>query len=116
MQLVRLLVCLASIAGGLSAASAAECTNPDALGVSRTIIVDPAEHRAIGAMQYHETLPLGDREVVLTFDDGPRPPNTEQILEILARECVKATYFIIGRNARQFPEVLRKVHDAGHTI
>ena len=56
-------------------AVAAECP-PGALGVARTIVVDPREHARIGAMQYGETLPLNDREVVLTFDDGPVPRHT----------------------------------------
>ena len=75
----------------------AECPgNPDALGTSRTIVVDPREHVRIGTMDYAETLPLADREVVLTFDDGPIPPYTGKVLDILAAECVKATYFIVG--------------------
>ena len=78
-------------------ASAGECPgNPDALGTSRTIVVDPREHIRIGTMDYAETLPLVDREVVLTFDDGPIPPYTGKVLDILAAECVKATYFIVG--------------------
>ena len=63
---------------------AADCTNPDALGTSRTIVVDPTEHPRIGTMQYNETLPLNDHEVVLSFDDGPLPAHTNAILDILA--------------------------------
>ncbi|HVY59128.1 MAG TPA: polysaccharide deacetylase family protein [Xanthobacteraceae bacterium] len=96
---------------------AAECPgNPDAIGTSRVIAVDPTEHTRIGTMQYPETLPLADHEVVLTFDDGPLPPSTNRILDILASQCVKATYFIIGRMARAFPDTLRHVAAAGHTI
>ncbi|MGB3865547.1 MAG: polysaccharide deacetylase family protein [Xanthobacteraceae bacterium] len=97
-------------------ATAAACANPNALGTSRTLVVDPMEHPLIGTMQYRETLPLKDHEVVLTFDDGPLPPHSNQVLQILASECVKATFFIIGRMARQFPEGVRRVHAAGHTI
>src|ERR1700738_87597 len=83
-----------------SPAAAAECPgNPDALGTSRTIVVDPVEHPRLGSMQYRESLPLEDHEVVLTFDDGPLPPRSTRVLEILAHECVKATYFIIGKMA-----------------
>ena len=83
---------------GTTAVKAADCPgNPDALGTSRTIVVDPSEHPRIGTMQYRETLPLEDHEVVLTFDDGPLPPRSNQVLEILASECVKATYFMVGR-------------------
>jgi peptidoglycan/xylan/chitin deacetylase (PgdA/CDA1 family) len=90
--------------------------NPDALGTSRTLVVDPREHPRIGSMQYPETLPLRDHEVVLTFDDGPLPPHTLQVLDILARECVKATFFTIGRMAHEYPQDLRRVLAAGHSI
>ncbi|MGX9392603.1 polysaccharide deacetylase family protein [Nitrobacteraceae bacterium UC4446_H13] len=90
--------------------------NPNALGTSRTLVVDPMEHPRIGTMQYRETLPLKDHEVVLTFDDGPLPPHSTQVLQILASECVKATFFIIGRMAHQFPEGVRRVRAAGHSI
>jgi peptidoglycan-N-acetylglucosamine deacetylase len=107
-----LLACTAAQSG-----SAADCPgHPDALGTSRTLVVDPKEHPRIGTMQYAETLPLRDHEVVLTFDDGPLPRNSNQILDILASQCVKATFFIIGRMAQAYPEGVRKVHDAGHSI
>jgi peptidoglycan/xylan/chitin deacetylase (PgdA/CDA1 family) len=99
------------------AALAADCPgHPDALGTSRTLVVDPREHSRIGTMQYAETLPLEDHEVVLTFDDGPLPRNSNQVLDILASQCVKATFFIIGRMARAYPEGVRKVRAAGHSI
>jgi peptidoglycan/xylan/chitin deacetylase (PgdA/CDA1 family) len=98
-------------------ARAADCPgNPNALGTSRTLVVDPTEHTRIGTMQYGETLPLKDHEVVLTFDDGPLPAHSNQVLQTLASECVKATFFIIGRMAKEFPDGVRKVRDAGHTV
>ncbi len=98
-------------------ASAANCPgHPDALGTSRTLVVDPREHPRIGTMQYPETLPLEDHEVVLTFDDGPLPHNSNQVLDILASQCVKATFFTIGRMAEAYPEGVRKLRDAGHSI
>jgi peptidoglycan-N-acetylglucosamine deacetylase len=99
------------------AALAADCPgHPNALGTSRTLVVDPREHPRLGTMQYPETLPLADHEVVLTFDDGPLPRNSNQVLEILASQCVKATFFTIGGMARSSPEGVRKLRDAGHTI
>jgi peptidoglycan/xylan/chitin deacetylase (PgdA/CDA1 family) len=98
-------------------ARAAECPgHPDALGTSRTLVVDPTEHPRIGTMQYPETLPLADHEVVLTFDDGPLPRHTKPILDILAAQCIKATFFIVGQMANAYPQMLREVRDAGHTI
>ena len=67
-------------------------------------------------MDYAETLPLVDKEVVLTFDDGPIPPYTGKVLDILASECVKATYFIVGSMAREYPALVRRAYDEGHTI
>src|SRR6185312_13491644 len=79
-------------------------------------VVDPRAHPIIGTMQYAKTLPLADREVVLTFDDGPLPKYSNQILDILAAHCAKATFFLIGRQANGNPEGVRKVRDAGHTV
>jgi peptidoglycan/xylan/chitin deacetylase (PgdA/CDA1 family) len=99
------------------AASAADCPgHPDALGTSRTLVVDPREHPRIGSMQYPETLPLRDHEVVLSFDDGPLPKYSNQILQILADQCIKATFFAIGQQARANPEGVRKLIAAGHTV
>jgi len=100
-----------------SSARAAECPgNPHAIGTSRTLSIDPTEHVRLGMMQYAETLPLADHEVVLTFDDGPLPPHTNHVLKTLASECVKATFFLVGRMARTFPETVRQIYAAGHTI
>jgi peptidoglycan/xylan/chitin deacetylase (PgdA/CDA1 family) len=98
-------------------ARAADCPgHPDAIGTSRVLVVDPREHPRIGAMQYKETLPLHDHEVVLTFDDGPVPKYSNQVLQILADQCVKATFFTIGKQAQASPEGVRKLAAAGHTI
>ena len=107
-----MLTCVAA-----QSASAADCPgHPDAIGTSRTLVVDPREHPIIGTMQYAKTLPLMDHEVVLTFDDGPLPKYSYQILDILASQCVKATFFLVGRQANANPEGVRKVRDAGHTV
>jgi peptidoglycan-N-acetylglucosamine deacetylase len=94
----------------------AEQCPPGALGVSRTLVVDPNEHSRVGSMQYPETLPLNDHEVVLTFDDGPLPRYTNRVLETLASECVKATFFMVGQMARAYPWMVRRVYDEGHTV
>jgi len=111
-------LCLGLLTSPLvQAAPGADCPgHPDALGTSRTLVVDPKEHLRIGSMQYGETLPLADHEVVLTFDDGPLPRNSNQVIDILAAQCVKATFFIIGRMAQAYPEGVRKLREAGHTV
>jgi peptidoglycan-N-acetylglucosamine deacetylase len=109
--------CLLASVVGLGPAAGAECPgNPDALGVSRTIVVDPTEHALLGALQYRESLPLNDKEIVLTFDDGPLPPYTTRVLDVLASECVKATFFMVGRMARGYPHLVRRAYNEGHTI
>jgi peptidoglycan/xylan/chitin deacetylase (PgdA/CDA1 family) len=111
---------LASVIGlglSLGPAAGAECPgNPGALGVSRTIVVDPTEHALLGALQYRESLPLNDKEIVLTFDDGPLQPYTTRVLDVLAAECVKATFFMVGRMARGYPHLVRRAYSEGHTI
>ncbi len=111
-----IVLCLALLAVA-PAARAADCPgHPDAIGTSRTIVVDPREHPRVGTMQYRETLPLRDHEVVLTFDDGPLPKYSNQVLKILADECIKATFFTIGKQAQATPEGVRKLVAAGHTV
>jgi peptidoglycan/xylan/chitin deacetylase (PgdA/CDA1 family) len=117
MRLVLVALASVGILWGLTAGNAAECPgNANALGTSRVIAIDPTEHARLGTMQYAETLPLADKEVVLTFDDGPLPPYSTRILDILASECVKATYFIVGRMARAYPSVVRRIYAEGHTL
>ncbi|MDX3966206.1 MAG: polysaccharide deacetylase family protein [Bradyrhizobium sp.] len=112
-----IVLCLGMLIVGTPAAFAADCPgHPDALGTTRTLVVDPREHPLIGTMQYRETLPLKDHEVVLTFDDGPLPKYSNQVLQILADECIKATFFIIGSQAKANPEGVRKLVAAGHTV
>lgn len=89
---------------------------PEALGTSRTMVVDAAAFPRIGSIQYSTTLPLGDHEVVITFDDGPLPPYTDRILETLAAHCVKVTYFLVGQMARAYPDAVRRIYNAGHVI
>jgi peptidoglycan/xylan/chitin deacetylase (PgdA/CDA1 family) len=107
----------AGIFGGTAAGYAADCPgNPNALGTSRVLAVDALEHARLGTMQYAETLPLADKEVVITFDDGPLPPYSTRALDILAHECVKATYFLVGSMARAYPDVAQRIYAEGHTI
>jgi peptidoglycan-N-acetylglucosamine deacetylase len=110
----------AAVAAALFQAGAARAQScpghPDALGTSRVLAVDASMYRHVGTIQYKQTLPLADKEVVITFDDGPLPPYTNEILDILDAQCVKATFFIVGAMAKAFPEVVRREHEAGETI
>jgi peptidoglycan/xylan/chitin deacetylase (PgdA/CDA1 family) len=103
--------------GAGTAARAQDCPgHPDAIGTSRVITIDPNDYQRLGTLQYQQTLPLDDHEVVLTFDDGPIAPYSNQILDILASQCVKATYFLVGEMAKAYPAVVRRIRDEGHTI
>ena len=61
-------------------------------------------------------IPVQEKVVALTFDDGPNPPHTEALLDMLAQHNVKATFFLKGRNIEAFPESVRRVVEAGHEI
>jgi peptidoglycan/xylan/chitin deacetylase (PgdA/CDA1 family) len=107
---------LASIAASPTFA-AEDCPgNPDALGTSRVVAIDPATLPRIGFMQYKEMVELKPKEVIITFDDGPIPKTTSKVLEALRHECVKATFFIVGRMAKAYPAMLREVAAEGHSI
>ncbi len=90
--------------------------HPDALGTTRTITISPRDFSRIGSIQYKQTLPLADHEVVLTFDDGPIPPYSNIILDTLEAQCVKATYFMVGEMAHAYPAIARRIYNAGMTI
>jgi len=94
-----------------------ECAdNPRALGVSRIVEVDTTGGPGFGFEHFKQHDFLRDKEVVLTFDDGPWPHNTPAVLAALAAHCLKATFFPIGKHAAWHPEILRQVAEAGHTI
>lgn len=101
---------------GTALANATDCSRPDVLGTSRVLAVDTKAYPRVGLSSFPETLPLADHEVVLTFDDGPRPPSTDMVLAALANECVRATFFLVGRSSVQFPELVRRVAAQGHTV
>ncbi len=116
MRRITPILCALALAAGTVPALAATCPNPNALGTSRTLVIDNKTHLRLGSQQYSETLPLAPGEVVLTFDDGPLPPYTARILDILKSECVKATYFLVGSMAKNYPDLVRRIHEDGHTI
>ena len=94
---------------------AATCANPDALGVSRVVVIDTTGGPGFGFLQYKQFDFLTDKEVVLTFDDGPWP-TTPAVLKALADECTKGLFFPVGKHTAYHPEILKQVAAAGHTI
>ena len=115
--LIRSLAVLTMVSSPLAgAASRADCSHKDLLGTSRVMAVSALETPRVGLKHFPRTLPLADKEVVLTFDDGPFPPTTRRVLAALAAQCVRASFFLIGRNAAANPDLVRKIAADGHTI
>jgi peptidoglycan/xylan/chitin deacetylase (PgdA/CDA1 family) len=104
----------------MAAASAlrpvAACNNPDALGLSRVIEIDTTGGPAFGTEHFKQYDFLRDKEVVLTFDDGPWPGNTPMVLKALQDNCTKATFFEIGEHATWRPDLAKQLAAAGMTI
>src|ERR1700752_5238659 len=109
---------LALMTSSASSARAQEqaCPRKGTLGTYRTLKIDAASFPRVGLKNYPQTLPLRDHEVVLTFDDGPWPPTTPKVLETLASECVRATFFLIGKPASEHPDLVKRIAAEGHNI
>jgi peptidoglycan/xylan/chitin deacetylase (PgdA/CDA1 family) len=92
------------------------CNNPDAIGLSRVVEIDTTGGPAFGTEHFKQYDFLRDKEVVLTFDDGPWPENTPMVLKALKENCIKATFFEIGEHATWRPPLSRELAAAGMTI
>ena len=92
------------------------CANPDALGIGRVVEIDTTGGPGFGFEHFKQLDFLRDKEVVLTFDDGPWPLNTPSVLKTLADECTTGIFFPIGKHSTYYPEILKQVAAAGHTI
>jgi peptidoglycan-N-acetylglucosamine deacetylase len=112
---MRIAAALAALLAGAMVARAETC-GPDKLGTSRVVEVGTQGGLEVGLKTYPRTIPLADHEVILTFDDGPAATTTPQILKALADECVRATFFDIGRNAEGLPQIARREVLEGHTV
>jgi peptidoglycan/xylan/chitin deacetylase (PgdA/CDA1 family) len=92
------------------------CSNPDAIGLSRVVEIDTTGGPAFGTEHFKQYDFLRDKEVVLTFDDGPWPDNTPMVLKALKDNCIKATFFEIGEHATWRPDISREVAAAGMSV
>jgi peptidoglycan/xylan/chitin deacetylase (PgdA/CDA1 family) len=110
------LLCIIAVVATAAAAQAACPGNADALGTERVLAVDPATYPRIGRKHFPQTLPLRPKEVVLTFDDGPELGSTARVLDALQRECVRASFFVLGRSAAAHPALVRRELQDGHTV
>jgi peptidoglycan/xylan/chitin deacetylase (PgdA/CDA1 family) len=94
----------------------AACNTQGALGVGRTVEIDTTGGPGFGFEHFKQLDFLRDKEVVLTFDDGPWPLNTPAVLKALADECTTGLFFTIGKHATYYPEIIKQVYAAGHTV
>ena len=94
----------------------APCANPNALGIARIVEINTTGGPGFGFEHFKQLDFLRDHEVVLTFDDGPWLVNTPSVLKTLAEECTTGIFFPIGKHATYYPEILKQVAAAGHTI
>jgi len=100
----------------IPAPARAACANPNAIGIGRTVEIDTTGGPGFGFEHFKQLDFLRDHEVVLTFDDGPWPVNTPSVLKTLADECTTGIFFPIGKHATYYPEILKQVLAAGHTV
>ena len=115
--MMRIIAIAAAAALVPLAARAQPCPgNPQALGTARTIEADASTTPRVGRKQFPGTLPLQPKELVLTFDDGPWPNTTLKVLDALKRECVQATFFLLGRNVQAHPQIARRELAEGHSL
>jgi peptidoglycan/xylan/chitin deacetylase (PgdA/CDA1 family) len=96
--------------------AAPPCGNPNAMGVSRVVEIDTTGGPGFGSQHFKSYDFLNDHEIVLTFDDGPWLGHTPAVLKALADQCLQATFFSIGKHATYYPDILKKVVAAGHTV
>lgn len=120
-QQVRSLIRLVAITFAIALSSSAtakpvDCPRQTMLGTSRILKVDAVSFPHVGLKSFPQTLPLRDHEVVLTFDDGPWPPTTPRVLAALKKQCVLATFFLIGKPASEHPGLVRRIAAEGHTV
>jgi peptidoglycan/xylan/chitin deacetylase (PgdA/CDA1 family) len=99
-----------------SATAIPACDKPGGMGLTRVVEIDTTGGPGFGFEHFKQYDFLRDKEVVLTFDDGPWPGNTPAVLKALADECLKATFFEIGKHASWHPEITKQVLAAGMTV
>ena len=109
------LAAIGALSLGANAQAPGQCT-PASIGLARTIEIDTRGGPRFGQNQYPGQSSLRDREVILTFDDGPHKSLTQPILDALDAHCTKATFFMVGQRALSYPEIVRQVAKRGHTI
>jgi len=106
----------AAPSGAAAANNIAACDKPGGMGLSRIVEIDTTGGPGFGFEHFKQYDFLRDKEIVLTFDDGPWPENTPAVLQALADNCLKATFFEIGKHAMWHPQISKQVVEAGMTL
>lgn len=70
----------------------------------------------VGSKTSYSSVSVNEPYIAMTFDDGPHPTNTPRLLDILKQRNVKATFYVVGDNARRYPHILRRMIAEGHEI
>ena len=102
--------------GGLAVSTddAAACRG--GLGTSRTVTLSTSDGARFGSSHGGHRNFLKNKEVVLTFDDGPVPGKTSRVLDVLKSHCARATFFMVGQMASNSPHLVKRALAEGHTI
>jgi peptidoglycan/xylan/chitin deacetylase (PgdA/CDA1 family) len=103
-------------AAGVATSNIPACDKPGGMGLARIVEIDTTGGPGFGFEHFKQYDFLRDKEVVLTFDDGPWPENTPAVLKALADNCLKATFFEIGEHAMWHPQITKQVIEAGMTV
>jgi peptidoglycan/xylan/chitin deacetylase (PgdA/CDA1 family) len=101
---------------GKSAANIPVCDKPGGMGLARIVEIDTTGGPGFGFEHFKQYDFLREKEIVLTFDDGPWPENTLAVVKALQDNCLKATFFEIGKHATWHPEITKQVIEAGMTV
>lgn len=70
----------------------------------------------VGRQTSYSRVPTSERFIAMTFDDGPHPSNTPKLLDILKARNVKATFYVVGSNAKRYPAIMRRMVAEGHEV
>jgi peptidoglycan/xylan/chitin deacetylase (PgdA/CDA1 family) len=92
------------------------CDKPGGMGLSRVVEIDTTGGPGFGFEHFKQYDFLHEKEVVLTFDDGPWPENTMAVVRALTENCLKGTFFEIGEHAMWHPEITKQVIESGQTV
>ncbi len=79
-------------------------------------LIDLKAGRSFLSRNFLMSINTNEKRIALTFDDGPNPRNTPKLLDLLASKEIPATFFLVGRNIRRYPEIAREIFAAGHDL